>query len=207
MRDAILPYPVTQAHQTHGTQIAVIDRPGVTREELEGIDALITDVPGIALGARSADCIPVLLHDPVRKAVAAVHSGWRGTVARISAKAIARMHDEYGTSASDLHAVIGPGIGADSFQVGTEVVEAFREAGFDMERIWSSRGPKLPGSMAGGEHIDLWEAVRLTLLDAGITAASIQLAGIDTYTDTRFYSARREGTACGRIITAIRLAR
>lgn len=206
-RDSELPYFVVTGHQVHGTRVAVVTDPATGREELEGYDALITRVKGCAIGVRTADCIPVLLFDPVHKAVAAVHSGWRGTVARISAKAITRMHDVYGTAASDLIAVIGPGISADSFQVGPEVVDAFRDAGFDMERIWSSRGPKTEGSMAGGEHIDLWEAVRLTLIESGITATNIKISGIDTYTDTRFYSARREGTACGRIINAIRVAR
>lgn len=206
LRDAKLPYPVTQAHQTHGLRIARIDRPGMTREELEGIDALVTDVLGIAIGARTADCIPVLLHDPVHKAIAAVHSGWRGTVGRISALAVERMSEEYGTSPSELKAIIGPGISADSFQVGPEVVEAFRAAGFEMDSIWSSRGPKEPGSMKGGDHIDLWEAVRQTLLDSGVHASNIQLAGIDTYTDERFYSARREGIACGRIINTIMIS-
>ena len=72
LRDAVLPMPVVQAHQVHGDRVAVVESADLTREDLEGFDALITDVPGLAIGARTADCIPVLMYDPVRRAVAAV---------------------------------------------------------------------------------------------------------------------------------------
>jgi len=207
MRDFELPYPVIQAHQTHQDRIAVIDHPGYTREDLEGIDAMVTNLRGVAIGARTADCIPVLLYDPVHSAVAAVHCGWRGTVLRLSQKTIIKMAEVYGTVPSDLKALIGPGIGPDSFQVGQEVVDAFRTAGFP-DRIITDRGKKdtTPGSMAGGLHIDLWEANNWLLTDAGVKPENIKLSAIDTYESVdRFYSARREGIACGRIINAIML--
>lgn len=87
LRDAVLPVPVVQARQVHGDMTAVITSASTTREELDGYDALVTDRPGIAIGARTADCIPVLMYDPVHRAIAAVHSGWKGTIAKISAKA------------------------------------------------------------------------------------------------------------------------
>ena len=74
-KNSVLPYHVIQPHQTHSTNVAVIDRPDYTKEELEGIDALVTNLPGVAIGVRTADCIPVLLYDPVHKAVGAAHSG------------------------------------------------------------------------------------------------------------------------------------
>ena len=95
-RGAEVPFPVVQAHQVHGDRIAYVDSPSLTREDLEGIDALMTDVPGIAIGARTADCIPVLLYDPVRPAVCTVHAGWRGTVLGITAKAIREMSSRFG---------------------------------------------------------------------------------------------------------------
>lgn len=202
MRDAQLPYPVVQAHQVHGIRIAHVTRPDTTREELEGYDALITSVPGVAIGARTADCIPILIYDPVKRVVAAVHSGWRGTVQGISAAVINEMAFSYGSRAEDLRAVIGPGIGPRSFQVGEEVAAAFRDAGFPMEGIWTFEGPKGEG-MQGGHHIDLWEACRLTLVRSGIPDTSIQLAAVDTFVTPEFYSARREGISCGRIINAI----
>ena len=206
-RDAMLPYYVVQPHQVHGCEIREVLRPDTTRDELEGVDALVTNVPGVAISVRTADCIPVLLYDPVHKVVAAVHDGWRGTVQRLSQKVIAFMHDRYGTCAADVLAVIGPGIGPDSFQVGQEVVDEFAAAGFPMAEILSDRGPKAPTAsdpMAGGLHIDLWRANEWLLQKAGVS--DIQVAGICTYKNNdRYFSARREGTKCGRIINCIRL--
>jgi len=204
-RDAVLPYPVVQGHQVHGCRVAVVDRPGMTREELEGYDAFVTALPGVAIGVRTADCIPVLLYDPVKRVVAAVHAGWKGTVLHISQKALTVMAQKFSCSAGDMHAVIGPGIGPDSFQVGEEVAEHFKTAGFPMERIWSFRGPGDGSPMSGGHHIDLFTANRWLLEDAGIPSANIHTVGIDTYTDVSFFSARREGVQCGRIINAVRL--
>ena len=204
-RDSVLPYPVIQGHQVHGDRIALIDRPDYTREELEGYDAFVTDLPDVAIGVRTADCVPVLLYDPVNRVVSAVHSGWKGTVLQIVRKTIGVMQQRFQTCAEDLQAVIGPAIGPDSFQVGEEVVAQFRNAGFPMEEIWSERGPGDGSPMSGGHHIDLWEANRWLLLEAGVRPENILLAGIDTYTSPDFFSARREGVQCGRIINAIGL--
>lgn len=199
-----LPCQVVQMHQVHDVRVARVDSPDVSRDDLQGYDALVTNVPGGCIGARSADCIPVLLYDPVKRAAAAIHSGWRGTVSRICRKAITRMTLEYGTEASDLLAVIGPGICKDCFQVGTEVALEFRNEGFDMERIWDFRGPKVDGDITGGNHIDLPEAVRETLIDCGVKAANIQVSDLCTFDRTDIlYSARKEGRECGRNISAI----
>ncbi|MBR3658516.1 MAG: peptidoglycan editing factor PgeF [Bacteroidaceae bacterium] len=205
-RDAELPYYVVQPHQVHGCEIREVLRPDTTRDELEGVDALVTNVPGVAISVRTADCIPVLLYDPVHKAIAAVHDGWRGTVQRLSQKVIAFMHDRYGTCAADVLAVIGPGIGPDSFQVGQEVADAFAAAGFPMAEILKDCDPKAPTAdnpMAGGLHIDLWRANEWLLEQAGVRF--VQVAGICTYQDPRFFSARREGPKCGRIINVIKI--
>jgi len=208
-RDETLPFYVVQPHQVHGCVIREVTRPDTTRDELEGVDALVTDVPGVAISVRTADCIPVLLYDPVHKAVAAVHDGWRGTVQHLSCKVIDFMHERYGTEASDLKAVIGPGIGPESFQVGQEVADAFAAAGFPMDEILADCGPKVPTAdnpMNGGLHIDLWRANEWLLEEAGVISANIQVAGICTYKKyDRFYSARREGTGCGRNINVIKL--
>ena len=208
-RDAELPYYVVQPHQVHGTVIKEVTEPMTTREQLDGVDALITNVPGVAISVRTADCIPVLLFDPVHKAIAAVHDGWRGTVQRLSQLVIAEMQRRYGTNPADFKAVIGPGIGPESFQVGQEVADAFAEAGFPMEQILKDCGPKAPTAdnpMAGGLHIDLWRANEWLLEEAGVLLANIQVAGICTYKkNDRFFSARREGTKCGRIINCIKL--
>ena len=231
-RGASLPFPVVQARQTHSTEVLYVDtyplpdacQEGSTpmpafsldssghpvsdpqtlnRENIPIADALVTDLPGIAIGVRTADCIPILLFDSVHKSIAAIHSGWRGTVNRISARTILEMSRLFGARPSDIKAVIGPGIGYESFQVGEELVLNFKEAGFPLDKIWSYRGPRKEGSMEGGHHIDLKECVRLTLVECGIPEANINISDIDTYIDNSFYSARREGSSCGRNINAI----
>ena len=200
-----LPCPVVQAHQVHGCEVAVIDRPGITREELEGYDALVTNIPGIAVGVRTADCIPILLYDPVRRAVAAIHAGWRGTLAKILSKTIFTMGREYGTEAKDLKAAIGPGICKRCFQVGEEVAGLFRDAGFLMDAIYSRNGARVEGDIKTGHHIDLPEANRRILVEEGVKPENILNSGICTYETLSLYSARREGTQCGRNINAIML--
>ncbi len=204
-RDTPLPYPVIQGHQVHGKRVAIIDRPDLTRADLEGYDAFVTNLPGVAIGVRTADCVPILLYDPAGKTVAAVHAGWKGTVLNIIKDAIGVMQSGFGAKAEDLRAVIGPAIGPDSFQVGEEVVEKFRAVGFPMDDIWQHRGPGDGSPMSGGHHIDLFKANRILLEKAGVKAANIQISNIDTYTYSRLYSARREGAACGRNINAIKL--
>ena len=202
-----LPCSVVQAHQVHGCEVALIDRPGITREALEGYDALVTNIPGVAIGVRTADCIPVLLYDPVRSVVAAVHAGWRGTLARISREVIFRMGQEYGTDANDLKAVIGPGICGECFQVGEEVAASFRDAGFPIDAIYRWNGAKVEGDMRTGHHINLPEANRRILIEEGVDPANIIVSGICTYETVSLYSARREGRECGRNINAIMLKR
>jgi YfiH family protein len=204
-RDSVLPYPVIQGHQVHGSRVAIIDRPWMTREELEGYDAFITNLPGVAIGVRTADCVPILLYDPVRRVIAAVHSGWKGTVLKISQGVIDMMEEVFGTDPEDLRAVIGPCIGPDSFQVGEEVAEKFKDAGFPMSQIWSFRGPGDGTPMSGGHHIDLFQANEWLLQERGIRPGNIRVDAIDTYRDPTFFSARREGVQCGRNINAIKL--
>lgn len=218
MRDADLPYPVLQPHQTHGTGIFVVDSPSVTRDRLQNTDALITSLENFAIGVRTADCIPVLLYEPRKRVVAAVHAGWRGTVLRLAAETVERMHECFGTDPSSIVAQIGPGIGPESFQVGEDVVGEFEKAGFDMDAILLNMGPlaekkNLPvgtrigfeeSPMAGGLHIDLWKANTMVLENAGVR--NISVAGVCTYLrNDLFYSARRESVKCPRIITSIKL--
>lgn len=206
-RDADLPYPVIQGHQVHENRVALITRPGMTREELEGYDAFITNLPGVAIGVRTADCVPILLYDPVQHVIAAIHAGWKGTVLHIAQEAINVMKQTFGSSPANMKAVIGPSIGPESFQVGEEVVEKFDKAGFPMEKIWSFHGPGNGTPMSGGHHINLWESNNWLLQQSGLPAPNIQVVAIDTYTTPAFYSARREGPHCGRTINAITLTR
>ena len=130
-RPACAPSGTYHPLQTHGTDSLIIDDTylNATHSErqamLQGIDALITRMPGCCICISTADCIPVLLYDRQRRIVAAVHAGWRGTVNRILAKTLHRMQSAYGTRGTDVIACIGPGISLDSFEVGDEVYERF----------------------------------------------------------------------------------
>ena len=204
-RDSVLPYSVITGHQVHGAKVAKVDRPDLIREDLEGFDAFMTDLKGVAIGVRTADCAPILLYDPVARAVAAVHSGWRGTLQQVSQKAIFAMKRHFGSEPANLRAVIGPCLGMDSFQVGAEVVIMFKEQGFPLDDIWIFREGYRPGKMEGGHHIDLVKSNRWLLEEAGVIPGNIQSDDIDTYTDESFFSARREGYKCGRTINGIML--
>lgn len=180
-------------HQVHDCVVRRIDGP--QQGVIEGVDAVMTDVPQLCIGVSTADCIPVLLYDSTHRVVSAVHAGWRGTVLRIVQKAVEAMCHAYGTAPADLQAVIGPGISLDSFEVGDEVYDQFLSAGFDMQPI-SRREAKW--------HIDLPMCNRLQLMEAGIPADHIQMTNICTYQQyDRYFSARRLGIQSGRIYTGI----
>lgn len=188
-------------HQVHQTNCLVITPDFLKLDEeerkqhLEGFDAVLTQMKGVCIGVSTADCIPLLLYDPVHRASAAVHAGWRGTVARIAEKALATMANSFGTEPDDVKVVVGPGISLTNFEVGDEVYEQFAEAGFCMDRI-ARRYAKW--------HIDLPMANKITLQDCGVKSENIYLSRICTYSWVDdFFSARRLGPVSGRIYTAI----
>lgn len=124
------PEDLVLAHQVHGDTVRRVDRAdclGVDHRAYPACDGLITNVPGLALTVFTADCTPILLHDPVTGAVGAVHAGWRGTALGIAGKAAAAMAREFGTRPGDIRAAIGPNIGYCCFETGPEVPEAMRE--------------------------------------------------------------------------------
>lgn len=188
-------------HQIHQTKTLKVDdifiRSGNEERAvlLEGIDAVITDKPGYCICVSTADCIPILIYDPVHHATASIHAGWRGTLLSICKQTLNEMFYNYGTTPQSCFAVIGPGISLKNFEVGDDVYAQFQERGFPMEQI-SSRYDKW--------HIDLFECNRLELLNAGITSSHIHVSGICTYENyENFFSARRLGINSGRILTGI----
>ena len=171
--------------------------PHQVRQKTEGYDAIMTRERSLCIGVSTADCIPVLLYDAKHDAIAAVHAGWRGTVKRIVEHTIQHMQQVFATQPADLHAVIGPGISCDAFEVGDEVYETFHAAGFDMSAI-SCHKDKW--------HIDLKACNRLQLLHAGLQDENIQTTNVCTYTRFEdYFSARRLGLNSGRIFTGIML--
>ena len=146
----------------------------------------------------TADCVPVLLYDAAREVVAAVHAGWRGTVGKIASHTLQAMREKYGTQAADVHAIIGPCISLDAFEVGIEVYDAFAQVGFDMEQVacWHPEKEKY--------HIDLPAANRLQLLAEGVMPGNIHDSAICTYAEHHdFFSARRLGIRSGRVLNGI----
>ena len=190
-------------HQVHLAEIAVVDREMLTLpteeilQKLDGIDALMTNEAGVCIGVSTADCIPVLLYDPIQRASCAIHAGWRGTVQRIVEKAVARMTEVFGSDPKNLIAQIGPGIHLESFEVGDEVYQTFEKEGFPMELI-SKKYEKW--------HIDLPECNRLQLVAAGIPETHSAVSSVCTFqqSDT-FFSARKLSINSGRIFTGILL--
>ena len=175
-------------HQVHSDNVLWMNEAG----RPEATDAVITDKPGLCVCVKTADCIPVLLYDTRQRIVAAVHAGWRGTVSRIVQKTIRQMQP---LEPEDIHAIIGPGISLEWFEVGNEVYEAFRSARFPMERIATS-----PKSSPDGKdlkwHLDLWEANKWLLEEMGVS--DIYIKGTCTRASEDFYSARRETINTGR---------
>ncbi|MBQ0050416.1 MAG: peptidoglycan editing factor PgeF [Bacteroidales bacterium] len=183
--------PATEAHET-----------------LSGVDAVWTDTPELCVAVKTADCIPVLLYDQRQQRVAAIHAGWRGTVGHIVTRTIEAMQ----SCGADLHAIIGPGISLDAFEVGDEVYDAFSQAGFPMQRIArrypapTSSEPCTMSLESTKWHLDLWEANRWLLLESGIPASHIQVSGICTYSHlSQLYSARQETIHTGRNLNGIML--
>lgn len=160
------------------------------------VDGMVTDIPEALLTVFGGDCPPVYIADPVRKAVGLVHAGWKGTLGKIPAVAVAQMAVHFGCEPADMYAAIGPGVCRDCYEMGDEVYEAFaREWGSeDAERLLSrypafdKDGRPIPG---GKYHLDLREANRLTLLRMGIPEDHITLSNVCTMCNAdTFYSYR-----------------
>lgn len=199
-------------HQTHGEKVLTIDDAFLKlsaeekKQTLEGIDAIITNIPGICIGISTADCVPLLLFDPNKQATAAIHAGWRGLSNGIIQQTVLQLREEFNSQAKDIKVVIGPSISLQAFEVGEEVYQHFEENGFDMGQI-ARKFPSLEDSKKSKWHIDLWAAACLVLEKLGIELENIHVAGICTYQEyEQFFSARRLGIQSGRIFNGIMLS-
>jgi YfiH family protein len=196
---------VRQVHGDILRRVSQADRPlatGAGRALLEG-DGLMTQDPGLLLGAQAADCVPVLLADTRLRVVAAVHAGWRGTHAAIAGKAVAALAREFGTRAQDVVAAVGPSIGPCCYAVGGEVHTAFGSAFSYAESLFAKRGGEL--------FLDLWEANRRQLADAGLPSANITVlhectACTRTGGERKYFSHRAEKGVTGRAMGLVGIA-
>lgn len=185
--------------QTHSDHVAVAE--SVTGQaDIPDTDALVTNVRGVCVCVQTADCVPVLLFDPEQRAVAAIHAGWRGTVSKIVSKTVEVMRQRFQTKPENLIAGIGPSISGPNYEVSAEVVDRFQTAFAETGGLFQ------PSEKPGHAYLDLWQANRQLLLEAGVGAGQIEVMGACSYSGDRdFYSARRDGTATGRMVSGIML--
>jgi polyphenol oxidase len=179
---------VAKSHQIHGVEILNVVKPG----RYEGYDALISNTKNVQLAVTIADCTPILIFDPVQHAVAAIHAGWRGTVQGIVTRTLQSMKQYFGTNPAHCLAYVGTCIDACSFEVGEEVAEHFNET----HKHWNTE--------KGRFFIDLKNANRSQLLEAGVPASQIETSAYSTVLDNRdYFSYRFEKGVTGRLLATI----
>ncbi len=182
-------------HQVHGDDVALVSDATVAAagglaaiqaQVKEGVDAVVCTAADVPVMLCFADCVPVVLIDPAGRGFAIAHSGWRGTIARIGAKAARELACAAGCDVADLVAYVGPHIGAADYEVSADLLQRFV-------------GEFGPGANAGENHLDLGFCVREALLAAGIAAGNIAECEDSTASNThRFFSYRAQGGKCGR---------
>jgi hypothetical protein len=187
--------------QVHGTDALVVDRALTSSDRFSGgWDALVTDQRGLMVAVRTADCVPVLMHDPKRKIVAAVHAGWRGAVAGIVEKTISVMVSRFGTVPEQVQVSIGPSAGVCCYEVDQTVLDKLPEACADSQLV-------VRGQRGGKAHLDLKLLIREQARSAGVRPDSITTVNLCTIChEDLFFSYRREGKVIGTMVSAIGLA-
>lgn len=167
-------------------------------------DGLMTKVPGVLLGIQTADCVPVMVVDVEKRTVGVFHAGWRGTVARIVEGGIAGMRAKYGSEPGDLVAAVGPSIGVCCYSVGEEVRRRFGEGFGYAQELFREVGEET--------RLDLWEANRRQLVDAGVSPERITVVGectacaVDALGRKRYFSHRGEKGFAGRMLSVVGVA-
>ncbi len=185
---------IVTARQVHGLEVAVVDEKH-RGKIIPNTDGLVTSTSGLFLMLRFADCVPVVLYDPVRRAVGLLHAGWKGSIMGIAFRAIELMREAFGSEPEEILAGIGPSIGPCCYEVGEDVAELARD-------FWPD--PPLIRTPQGKMHLDLWELNRRWLMRAGVKA--VELAGLCTYCRSdEFFSHRASGGLTGRFAAVVGL--
>ncbi len=194
------PLTVISVKQVHGTDVLVLDRPVADGEAFPGgWDAIVTDQPGLLLTVRTADCVPLLLYDPGRRVVAAVHAGWRGAVAGIVLRAIETMRDRFGCEPAALEVGIGPSVGPCCYEVDTPVLTRLQEQFPEWRQVVEPTSPD-------SAMLDLRALVRRQAERHGVQAGRIRAVRVCTMCHPGlFYSYRREGQVNGTMVSGIML--
>ena len=192
-------------HQVHGDLVRAVTQDDILSDPSQpgtfDADGLITDVPGLCLTVFSADCVPVLLWDPVKRVAAAVHSGWRGTALGIAARAAEQMRSDYGSAPGDILAAIGPSIGRCCFETHSDVPDGLQEG------LGADAAPFIrPTSASGKFLVDLKGANLRWLERAGVKREHIAVSTACTAcTAEHFWSHRRLGTQRGSMASMIQI--
>jgi purine-nucleoside/S-methyl-5'-thioadenosine phosphorylase / adenosine deaminase len=192
----ITPDRVVTANQVHGDVVVIADDHSYQLMHATEADAMITSTPGIAIGVETADCVPILLIDPMVPAVAAVHAGWRGTVKNIVRKAVMLMHERLGSDPTQLIAAFGPAIGPECYEVDEPVMRPVREAFPFWKDVASSRGNEK-------WSLDLVKANWLELLQTGLKEKNIHLLGICTSCRRDLFYSFRAESRTGRMLSIV----
>lgn len=173
-----------------------------TGGKLEGVDGLVTDVPGLCLVTFYADCVPLFFVDPVKKAVGLSHSGWRGTVGKIGRVTVELMQEQFGCDPSDILAAVGPSVCQDCYEVSGDVVGKFREH-FE-EQYWN----ELFYQKENGKYqLDLWKANEIVLRESGILPEHMAVTNVCTHCNSDvLYSHRTMGNQRGSLAAFLALA-
>ena len=186
--------------QVHGDRIHMIDEDGPLPEGLPECDGLITDRPGVALGIRTADCVPLFFVDRTRRVIGAAHAGWRGTALGIAARMVAALAERFSSRPEDILTVIGPAIGPCCYQVDAPVFEAF-------SAIPGAGRFLRPCREKGRWMVDLALANRLQIREAGVASENIYASDLCTACRPNlFFSHRAAGGRAGRQISLIMLS-
>ena len=182
----------------HSTDVAYAESPVPVSDDVQRVDIVLTDKPDLTLFMRFADCVPILVHDPVRQVIGVSHAGWMGTVKDVAGVTINSMRERYGTNPSDVVACIGPSIGPDHYEVGDDVIQQVTKLfGEESGLVLHPHGERI--------HFDLWKANQLLLQKAGVN--TIEIAGVCTACHTEdWFSHRAEKGRTGRFGALITLA-
>ena len=190
--------------QTHTTNVQKVGKEqagrGITKDlDIKDIDGMVTNEPGIVLCTFYADCVPLYFVDPVKKAIGLCHSGWRGTVGRIGQNIIDLMTEEYGTNPSDLITAIGPSICQDCYEVSEDVALEFEKEFFKSKNL-GEKSDLMYKKPDGKYQLNLWEANKIVLLDAGVKEENIALPQVCTCCNpTVFFSHRASNGKRGNL--------
>jgi len=185
--------------QVHGADVRVVQN-GQDAKPAENelgdtvyCDAIVSDAAGVLAGVKTADCVPLLFADPRTRAFAAVHAGWRGTLAEVSRVAVTRLQDAYGVRSDDLRVAIGAAAGPCCYEVGEDVIDAFTSKFPDGERLFKKTRP-------GHALVDLLTANRDQLIGEGVLSDRIHIAPLCTMCRTDlFFSYRKEKRLHGKV--------